>query len=114
MRISRTQFVEQFFPAFIVRVLSAWKRRGRTSHEVVAIYLYDSITVSNGRVPIPKSEFIRIVTPMIDKLIAATHKGEKPDARNFAGLTYDVLDQAEVEIEIKPPVRSHGGGANRG
>ncbi len=45
---------------------------------------------------------------MIVELHRITPRGTRPDADLVAGLVYDALGTAGVEVTIKPPLEAHG------
>lgn len=109
MQITRERFIDQFATSIGVRALKVWHRRSKKPPDMVGLYVYKTIFVANGEVPIGSTEFCRIVEPVILELHRVTSRGQRPSASDLAGKIYDALSVVSVEVTIHPPVRSHGG-----
>lgn len=111
MRISRDRFIDQFAISIMVRSLRLWSRRSRAFPDHLPSSIYETLRVCMGVLPITAQEFHAIVEPPMLALHRSTEPGSRPDPKEVAGLVYDALDAAGIEVAIKPPVQSHGGGA---
>jgi hypothetical protein len=109
MQITLEQFVEQFAISIGVHALKVWRRRSKSPPDLVGLYVYKTIFIANGEVPITSTEFCRIVEPVILELHQITPWGQRPGAIDLSARIYDALSVAGVEVTIRPPVRSHGG-----
>lgn len=86
-----------------------WSRLAKSPPTYLTTSIYEAICVNNGSLPITSAAFGKIVEPMIAELHHKTPRGTGPDDREVTGLICDALDKVDVEAEIGPPLRSHGG-----
>src|SRR5215213_1388213 len=102
MMLSRDQFVEQFAISFGVHCLRRWPTRRKAAPTHLTACLYESIWTNRGRISIGLADFSRLAQPVIEALYRTTPIGERPEGTILAARLYDALDQARVEIVLKP------------
>ena len=102
MMLSRDQFVEQFAISFGVHCLRRWPTRRKAAPTHLTACLHESIWTNRGRISIGPADFARLAQPVIEALHRTTPIGERPDGNILAARLYDALDQARVEIVLKP------------
>src|SRR5262249_47423179 len=114
MELSRNRFIDQFAISIGVRSLRLWHRRSSSPPLHVARSVHEVITMTAGRIPIDSAAFGEIVRTTIEELHRRTPKGARPDATELAGLVYDALERAGIEVTIGPPLDAHGASYGRG
>jgi hypothetical protein len=102
MKLSREQFVGQFGISFGVHCLRRWPTRRKAAPIHLTTCFYESIRTNRGVIPIAPADFARLVQPVIEVLHRATPLGERPACEDMAARLYEALDQAGVEIVLKP------------
>jgi hypothetical protein len=103
MELTRDRFIEQFAIAFRVHCLRIiWSTRLKSAPTHLATCFYERIKINGGRMSLSGSDFARIAQPVIEDVHRSTPKGQRPDADGLAGLLYDTLDAAGVEVTIEP------------
>ena len=102
MRLSRDEFVGQFGISFGVHCLRRWPIRRKAAPTHLTTCFYESIRTNRGVIPIGPAEFAQVVQPVIEELHRTTPTGERPEWKVMAERLYDALDQAGVEITLKP------------
>jgi len=102
MRLSRNQFVEQFGISFSVHCLRRWPTRRKAAPTHLTTCFYESIRTNRGVIPIAAADFARLAQPVIEELHRTTPLGERPGCMDMAARLYEALDQAGVEIVLKP------------
>ena len=102
MRLSRDQFVGQFGISFGVHCLRRWPTRRKAAPTHLTTCFYESIRTNRGVIPIAPADFARLAQPVIEALHRTTPIGERPAWEDMAARLYEALDQAGVEIMLKP------------
>jgi hypothetical protein len=59
------------------------------------------IHTNRGELPMNSAGFAEIVHPVITELHKRTPKGERPTPHELAGLIYDALDRAGVDVKLR-------------
>jgi hypothetical protein len=111
MELSRDRFIDQFYIPLHVACLRLWRKR-KTVPTFLSTTFYETITTSGGKIAVSGAAFSDVVTPLIEELHRTLPKGERPEPKHLAGVLYDTLDGAGVEVTIKPfvmitPAKSH-------
>jgi hypothetical protein len=102
MELTRDRFIEQFAIAFQVHCLRSWSTRFKSPPAHLATCFYERIKINGGRMSLSGADFARMAEPVIDAEHRGTPKGQRPEASRLAGLLYDTLDAACVEVTIEP------------
>ena len=102
MMLSRDQFVGQFGISFGVHCLRSWPTRRKAAPTHLTACFYERIRISLGVIPIGPAEFAQIAEPVIEELHRTTPVGKRPEWNVMAARLYDALDQAKVEVTLKP------------
>ena len=102
MRLSRDQFVGRFGISFGVRCLRRWPTRRKAAPTHLTTCFYESIRTNRGVIPIGPADFAGLAQPVIEELHRTTPPGERPAWDDMAARLYEALDQAGVEIVLKP------------
>jgi hypothetical protein len=101
MELTRDRFVDQFSIPLYVACLRLWRKR-KTVPTFLTTTFYETMTTSGGRIAVSGAAFSDLVTPLIEELHRSLPYGERPEAKRLAGLLYDTLDAAGVEVTIRP------------
>jgi hypothetical protein len=101
MEISRDRFIDQFSIPLHVACLRLWRKR-KTVPTFLTTTFYETMKTSGGRIALSGGAFSDLVSPVIEELHRSTPKGERPESKRLAGLLYDTLDAAGVEVTIQP------------
>jgi len=102
MKLSRDQFVGQFGISFGVHCLRRWPIRRKAAPTHLLACFYESIRTNRGVISIGPADFAQVAQPVIEELHCTTPIGQRPDWKIMATRLYDALDQAGVEITLKP------------
>ena len=102
MMLSRDQFVGQFGISFGVHCLRHWPTRRKAAPTHLTPCFYEWIRISLGVISIGPAGFARIAEPVIEELHRTTPAGKRPEWKVMAARLYDALDQAKVEVTLKP------------
>lgn len=108
MQISREHFIGQFWPPVQVHSLKLWRLRAKEPPDHLPRALYDALELCGGIIPIDVLQFRAILQPVIAELHRTIPKGQRPEVRHLLGRVYDALDQAGVDIGIRPPLQPRG------
>jgi hypothetical protein len=100
--LSRDQFVGQFAISFGVHCLRRWPTRRKAAPTHLTACFYESIRTSLGVISVGPADFARVAQPVIEELHRTTPVGARPDWKVMAARLYDALDEARVEITLKP------------
>jgi hypothetical protein len=101
MKLTRTQFIDQFAISFHVHCLRLWKHDTKDPPFHVSTCMYEWIGTNGGRMRLKGHEFTALMRPVIEQLHHKTPKGQRPDAKELAGSVYTALDAAGVEVTLK-------------
>jgi hypothetical protein len=101
MELTRDRFIEQFAIPLHVACLRLWRKR-KTAPTFLTTTFYEAMKTSGGGIALSGAAFSDVVTPLIEELHRSLPYGERPEAKRLAGLLYDTLDAAGVEVTIKP------------
>lgn len=102
MMLSRDRFIEQFGISFDVRCLRRWPTRRKAAPTHLTVCFYETIRTNLGIIPTAPADFARVTQPVIEELHRTIPIGERPGWKMMAERLYDALDQAGVEITLKP------------
>jgi hypothetical protein len=102
MTLNRDQFVDQFGISFGVHCLRRWPTRRKAAPTHLTACFYQTIRTNRGVISIGPADFARLAQPVIADLYRAIPIGERPEWKDMAARLYDALDQAGVEITLKP------------
>ncbi len=102
MRLSRDQFVGQFGISFGVHCLRRWPTRRKAAPTHLTTCFYETIRTNRGIIPIAPADFAQLAQSVIEELHRTTPLGERPAWTDMAARLYEALDQAGVEIVLKP------------
>jgi hypothetical protein len=108
MRVSRSEFMNQFCATIQVRVLPYWPLRSKVWPQLVPGFLYRSMTTCNGRFPIKLEQFHAIMERPLIELWQGMPRTDRPTPEAMTDFVYDVCSRAGIEIGIGEPVESHG------
>jgi hypothetical protein len=109
MELTRDRFIEQFYIPLHVACLRLWRKR-KTVPTFLTTTFYETMTTSGGKIAVSGAAFSDVVMPLIEELHRTLPQGERPEPKRLAGLLYDTLDAARVEVTLKPfaaATRSH-------
>lgn len=101
MDLSRDHFVDQFAITFGVHCLRSWSRRRNEPPSHLTACFYEWIRINGGQISLSAAEFADLATPVLEEAHRRTPKGKRPDAVFVAGLLYDALAAANVEVTLK-------------
>ncbi|SEP41586.1 hypothetical protein SAMN02990966_05939 [Rhodospirillales bacterium URHD0017] len=102
MTLSRQGFIDQFAISFGVHCLRRWPKQRTAAPTHLTTCLHEWIGANGGSMAIAAADFARIAAPVIEAMHRTTAKGERPGWEALAGALYDALDQAGVDITLKP------------
>lgn len=102
MELSRDRFIDQFAITFGVHCLGGWARRRHEPPTYLTACFYEWIRINGGQIALSAAEFADLTAPVIEEAHLRTSKGQRPDAKFVAGLLYDALSAANVEVTLKP------------
>jgi hypothetical protein len=100
MEMTRDRFVAQFAIAFHVHCLKMWRTRRREAPTFITTCLHEWIRVAGGRMALEGADFSALARPVVEELHRRLAKEERPNADLLAGLIYDMLEQAGVEVTL--------------
>ncbi len=101
MELSRDRFFDQFAITFGMHCLRGWSRRRNEPPTYLAACFYEWIKINGGQISLSAAEFADLATPVIEEAHRRIPKGQRPDAVFVAGLLYDALVAANVEVTLK-------------
>jgi hypothetical protein len=102
MMVSRERFLDQFGITFAVHCLRHWPKRRKGAPTFLTACFYEWIKTNGGRMTIGPADFARLAEPVIEEVHRTKPDAERPDWKVVAGKLYDVLDEACVEVTLKP------------
>jgi hypothetical protein len=102
MELTRDRFIDQFAIPLHVTCLRLWRRRARTVPVFLGRSFYETMTTSGGHIALSQAAYCDLVLPLIVELHRSTPRDERPEGGRIAGLLYDALNAAGVEVTIQP------------
>jgi hypothetical protein len=102
MELTRDRFIDQFAIPLHVTCLRLWRRRAKTAPTFLTTSFYETMKTSGGRIALSGAVFSDLVSPLIEEVHRSLPNGERPEANRLAGMLYDTLDAAGVEVTIRP------------
>lgn len=102
MILSRDRFIDQFGITFAVHCLRHWPKRGKAAPTFLTTCFYEWIRTNGGRMSIGPADFAGLAKRAIEEVHRTKQDAERPDWKVVAGKLYDVLDEACVEVSLKP------------
>jgi hypothetical protein len=106
--LAREKFVDHFEIVLDVQCFSRWPKRGRSRPPTwLSGCFYQWMRTSAGDIQATERRFIEVVDSLIAELHETAPRGEAPKRKVVAGLLYDRLSAAGIEVRIRPPLQGH-------
>ena len=111
MEISRDEFIDRFAISIGVHSLKLWNARSKQPPLYVSRSMHEVIGTNGGKMQLRSVAFGAIVAPVIEELHKKLPRGQKPERSELAGLVYDALTKAGIQVVREPHYYGHGGAA---
>lgn len=99
--MDREEFIERFAISFSVHSLRLWDKRSMAPPLHVSRSMYEVIALNRGKLTLPNSSaFAAIIHPVIAELHRKLPRGQRPAMGELAGLAYDALCRAGIQITV--------------
>jgi hypothetical protein len=108
MELPRDRYMNQFGSSIKVAITRNWGVARKDAPTYFSRTLYETLRTTNGKLSVEQPAFDAIIKPVIVDVHSRLARWKRPDPGEFANRVYDALAQAGVELEIGPPLQSHG------
>jgi hypothetical protein len=102
MQLSRSAFVEHFAIVIAAQCLKRWPKRQRLAPTWMSGCFYQWMRISAGEIDASAERFAELIDPVLEELHQTTPRGQTPEREIVAGMIYDRLAAAGVEVRIRP------------